>query len=234
MQQDTTSQSIQWTDSSDYDDYDTIDSTNSVSLLHSTFAVSAVFSIAAVSAPDLVSYINQNAGGYSITPGLFATAAAFSSSFTYNVSPTLDATVEYAFLTNSYQFGDPGFGGYNFSYDVHRFVAVVHRTFNHDFYGVAVGAGVGYTYGVFRQVTPTASGGEQFTASGGNVLAEAVLRSSFGGHFYLRIDLQAFAAFTNVLNNNGSVLYTGAPPHQKNITLGSFGGDVGIGLEYFF
>jgi hypothetical protein len=225
----------------DYDDYDTtgdeddeLDTLQAISLTKANCSFGIVFGIAAVSAQDLVTYINQNAGGGSITPNSFGTDAALSSSFTWYVSPSLDAAVEYAYLTNSYQFGDQSFGGYNFSYDINRFTVMIHRLFNQDYYGVAVGAGVGYTIGFFRQVTPAVKGGEQFQTGGGNAAAEVILRSAFGDHVYLHLELQGFFAFTNALNDQGIILHTGTPPQQQNITLNSFGGSIGVGLEYFF
>src|SRR5579863_7612255 len=50
----------------DTDDEYSIDTLNTISLLHARCSFGMTFDIAAVSAQDIISYINQNAGGNSI------------------------------------------------------------------------------------------------------------------------------------------------------------------------
>ncbi len=197
------------------------------------FAVGGGMGVSAVSAGDVVDYMNTLAAPTERIDE-FGTAVEFFISPEYQLNSSWGLKAEYAYLLKSFTVPTgQGIGNYDFTYEVHMPTVVLQYLIIREGYLFKFGVGAGYHFGSFSERFPTSVAEVDYSARGFGAKVEATGHTSLGDNLYgsiagdLRLDFvgdlesKTGRKLVNIVN-------------QDNVSLHFFSLGVKFGLSYYF
>jgi hypothetical protein len=195
-------------------------------------AVFGGMGIAAVSAPDLVEYINATSIP-SQRVNDFGTAINFFGGVEFPVATDWGVKIEYSYLFSSYAFAGTNGALYDVFYAVHAPSVILQKVFTGNGYFVKVGAGGGYHFGAVSQKISTFGVETHYTADGVGVKAEITGQTAFDENFYGYIGGDLGWEFLGEVKDNNGILLTNTARSQ-DASLNYFFAGLRFGVLVYF
>lgn len=199
----------------------------------SRFSVSGGMGLSAISAKDVVDYLN-----YYVPPGFdeyksISTAPQFYLNAEYRFSETYGIKLEYDYLVKTYNLentNDILYHNISVTYSIHSPSIVINYIIRDPGYLVKFGAGLSYNYAELSRKTPVSGNDEIFSASGAGLKLDAYGHTQLGSNFYMVLGLNFSACILGDLKDSeGNYL---SPKQKVNMSFVSAG--LSFGLAYYF
>jgi hypothetical protein len=195
-------------------------------ILDSKFDISVGMGIKAISASDIVKYVNSFTGvererNISVAP-------EFSISPEYQISDDLSLKLDYTYILKSYD-KTTSYTKLSISYAIHSPTLVLQYLLKGGGYFLKMGGGLGYHFGSLSQEFGTGNKSTYY-ANGIGLKIDLAGHTMLSGNLFAVIGVNLQADFMGELKNRDNEVITS----RQKISLGFLGAGLDFGLAYYF